>query len=133
MKSEADSRTLRQFGLALGTGLAVMLGLLLPWLWGSAMPLWPWLAGGSLAALGQWRPLWLRSAYRSWMPLALALGWLNTRLLLGLVFYGLLTPMGLALRCLGRDPLRRRFEPLADSYRVAATPRPDRRHFERPF
>jgi hypothetical protein len=59
------------------------------------------------------------------MTIGHALGWVNTRLLLGLVFYGLITPMGLVRRfLLGRDPMRRQFEPEADTYRVPRQPRP---------
>jgi hypothetical protein len=53
-----------------------------------------------------------------------ALGWVNTRIILGVVFYGLLTPMGLAMRILGKDPLHRQFDPNSDSYRVVRLPRP---------
>jgi hypothetical protein len=128
-----DAGVLRRFGLTVGAALAVVFGLLLPWLWAGAYPLWPWLAGSGLALLGWLKPAWLTPIYRSWMRLALALGWLNTRLILSLVFYGFMTPVALILRWTGKDPLHRRFDPGADSYRVAATPRPDTTHFERPF
>ena len=66
------------------------------------------------------------------MALGEALGWINTRIILGLVYYGLVTPMGVMMRLLGRDPMRRRFEPAANTYRV---PRPTRPcgHMDRQF
>jgi hypothetical protein len=53
-----------------------------------------------------------------------ALGWVNTRILLGVVFFGLITPMGLAFRMAGRDLLPRAFDPRATTYRVPKKPRP---------
>lgn len=46
--------------------------------------------------------------YRAWMGLAAILGYVNSRILLSLMFYGLLTPYGLILRLLGRDQMARR-------------------------
>lgn len=131
--NKMDARTLRNFGLMIGAALGLVFGLLLPWLWDGTYPLWPWLVGGSLALTGWLKPAWLNLPHRGWMRLALALGWLNTRLILGLVFYGCMTPLGLILRLVGKNPLARRFDPKADSYRVVVTPRPNQAHFERPF
>jgi hypothetical protein len=52
------------------------------------------------------------------------LGWVNTRLVLGLIFFGLITPMALVLRLAKRDPMRRAFDPGATTYRVRRQPRP---------
>lgn len=77
-------------------------------------------------------PRILAPVYRVWMKGADALGWVNTRLLLGLVFYGLVTPMGLVMRLWGRDPMGRRFERGAQSYRVLRQSRPGS-HMKRQF
>jgi len=50
-----------------------------------------------------WRPI-----LALWMPVAHGLGWINTRLLLGMVFVVLIMPIGLILRLSGYDPLRLR-------------------------
>ncbi len=44
------------------------------------------------------------------------IGWLVSRLLLGVLFYGMFTPLGLLFRLLGRDALARRARPDASSY-----------------
>ncbi len=71
--------------------------------------------------------------HRAWMRFAHALGYVNSRILLSLMFYLVFTPFGLMSRVLGRDPLRRR-GPGGESYWI---PRPDRRQrpeqFERLF
>ena len=66
------------------------------------------------------------------MAIGEALGWINTRVILGFVYYGIMTPMGMTMRLLGKDPMRRRFEPDANSYRVPRATRPSR-HMDRQF
>jgi len=58
------------------------------------------------------------------MTVGEALGWLNTRIILGVLFYALFTPMGLFMRLRGKDPMRRTLAPEVESYRVARQPRP---------
>ena len=58
------------------------------------------------------------------MRLAEVLAWINTRILLSVVFFGMVTPMGLVMRWLGRDPMRRGFDRGAATYRVNRQPRP---------
>ena len=71
--------------------------------------------------------------HRRWMQLAAVLGYVNTRILLGVMYYGVFTPLGFARRLLGRDPLRRR-GPRADSYWIPrARTRQEREQFERLF
>ena len=60
------------------------------------------------------------------------LGWINTRILLSLVFYGIVTPMGIIIRHFGRDPMRRGFEPTVETYRVPKPSRPGS-HMTRQF
>lgn len=50
------------------------------------------------------RPLWLRF-FRLWMKLAEGLSWVMTRVLLSVFFYGILTPVGLVMRLLGKAPM----------------------------
>lgn len=129
----ASTRELRQFGLTIGPAVGIIFGLLLPWLWSGHYPLWPWLIAGGLAATGLFKPALLGLLYRVWMSLAAALGWLNTSILLGIVFFIIMVPFGLIMRLASKDPLAKRFDRNAVSYRVAATRRPDHSHFKRPF
>ena len=69
-------------------------------------------------------PRSLRLLHRGWMAIGHVLGWINTRLILGIIFYALFTPIGFFMRLLGRDPMSRQFEPSADTYRVKRRQRP---------
>ena len=54
--------------------------------------------------------------YRGWMFAALPIGWTVSHLILGLVFYLVFTPIGLALRMSGTDPMSRGFDRSASTY-----------------
>jgi hypothetical protein len=87
---------------------------------------WPWFAGGSgffLVSGLFLRPV-LRPLYVLWMRFAAILGWVNTRLILGIFFYGILTPIGWILRLQGKDPLTRKLDRSAKSYWVKTKPEP---------
>ena len=132
-ESFVDIRALRSFGLVMAGAIAVLFGLGLPWLSDRPYPAWPWLAAGGLAALALLFPAGLGPFYRGWMVLGHALGWVNTRLLLALVFFVVITPAGLLMRLFGRDPMRRRFEPGLASYRVPHLRPSEPSDMERPF
>ncbi len=61
-----------------------------------------------LAGLALVAPSLLGPVHRVWMRFAHALGWFNTRVLLGVIYFVVMTPIGLVMRILGRDPLDRR-------------------------
>lgn len=117
-----DSKHMRSFGLIVG-GIFVCIGLWPLLRTGQVLRLWALLPGGVLMALALLWPQSLTPVYRLWMTIGEALGWLNTRIILGAIFYLLFTPIGLYMRLRGYDPMRRRLEPEADSYRVLRQPR----------
>jgi hypothetical protein len=67
-------------------------------------------------AVGTVWPAVFRCPYRTLLVLTLPLAWIAGNLLLALIYFGLLTPLALGFRILGRDPLRRGFAPQAGSY-----------------
>jgi hypothetical protein len=71
-------------------------------------------AGGAVAALGALLlvagaviPGRLAPVYRTWMALALAISRVTTPILMGIVYFGVLTPIGLVMRLAGRRVLTR--------------------------
>jgi hypothetical protein len=122
MSSAAETRQYRSFGLLVG-GIFGLIGLW-PALFRDQNPrLWAILLAGLLILPAAVVPRSLAPVHRIWMAAGEILGWINTRIILGVVFYGLLTPIGLAMRLLGKDPLGRRFDPKAETYRVTRQPR----------
>ena len=124
MEQQDISRmTLRQFGLMVG-GAFLLIGLW-PFVWRQeAVRIWAVVPGSLLAVAGLIMPDVLKHAYQGWMWVGHMMGWVNTRIILGVLFYGVVTPMGLVMKLTGRDPMRRGYEPDAQTYRVIRQPRP---------
>ena len=98
--------------------------------------LWPWFAGGGAFFLvtGLFLEPVLRPVHVAWMKFAHVLGWLNTRLLLGLFYYLVLTPVALVLRITRKDLLLRRLDRSAQSYWIRRDPvEMDPERYERLF
>ena len=120
---EVTKKTLRQFGLMVG-GIFLFIGLW-PFVWRQeAVRIWVVVPGALLAVAGLMMPGLLKQVYQGWMWVGHVMGWVNTRIILGILFYGVVTPMGLVMKLTGRDPMRRTFEPDAKTYRVVCQPRP---------
>lgn len=90
-------------------------------------------AGSLLAGAGLFAPAGARRFHAAWMKLARMLGYLNTRILLGAMFFLMMTAVGAIRRLLRSDPLQRRGEP-RDSYWIPRPrSRPDKAQFEHLF
>jgi hypothetical protein len=87
----------------------------------------------ALFLVGLLLPPLARQFHILWMRLAGALGYINSRILLSLMFYGVFTPYGLVMRLFGRDPLHRR-EAQRESYWIPRkVERQTKEQFERLF
>jgi O-antigen/teichoic acid export membrane protein len=129
---ELDRKGLRSFGLTTGAILAVLFGLFFPWLLARPIPTWPWVIAGVLMLWGLAAPSTLRPVYRGWMRFGLIMSKITTPLLMGIVFYLVVTPIGMIRMWRGTDSMQRRFDPDAKSYRVANRPE-QRSGLERPY
>ena len=129
---ELDKKGLREFGLAFGAVFVVIFGLFFPWLLERDWPIWPWVITAPLWALALVHPPWLRPVYRIWMRFGLLASRVMTPLVLGIVFFVMISPMALVMRLMGKDPMRRALDPKQTSYRVMSTKSPKEK-LERPF
>lgn len=117
LRLKEDPREWRKFGLGSALLLALATGLL-AWRGTLAAPV----AGGVLAGLllvaglAVVRPAWFRGPYRVGMVVSDRLGRIVAPVLLGLIFFLVLTPLGLVLRLLGKDLLRLRRDPAATTW-----------------
>ena len=122
MQSQDSNRQLRSFGLTVG-GIFLFIGL------------WPVLRHGQAPGLGALVlgalsvlpafivPASLRWPYRVWMGVGHVLGWVNTRIILGIMFYAVFTPVAVIMRLVGHDPMNRAFLSNVETYRVLRQPR----------
>lgn len=130
--SKVTAEELRKFGLLTGAIMAVLFGLLFPWLFSKSLPLWPWIVAAVLSAWALIAPASLKPIYRGWMAIGAVLGWINTRIILGVMFFVMFFPAGLLMKIAGKDPMRRKLDTEAKTYRVNNTP-PNSKHIERPY
>lgn len=94
----------RKFGLTVGVAFGVLAAL--SWWRGHLVP--PIVLGALGAALvfaGLALPARLGPVQRVWMAMAHAISKVTTPIFMGLVYFGVMTPTGLAMRALGKDPL----------------------------
>ena len=93
-----------------------------------------WVLGGFLIGFGAVAPTLLAPIHAAWMKFAFVLGWVNSRIILGVIFFLMITPIGLVVRIFRRDALERRIDRNATSYWVQRTPVEGvREHCERQF
>ena len=66
--------------------------------------------------LGRWAPGSLKPLHKAWMTLALVIGFFTSRLILCILYYCVLTPIGVIMRLFGKDLLDQRWDKEAPSY-----------------
>ena len=108
MKGPISKRQLREFGLLIGFGFPILIGWILPSLFGHEFRAWTLWVGIPGLILGLISPRLLHYPYKGWMALGHALGWVNSHIILGLVFIVVLQPIAYVMRLTGYDPLRRK-------------------------
>ena len=129
---KSGKRELRQFGITIG----VVLGFLGAWF------LWRGKEGSNLLlvtaalffALGCIFPLLLKPVQKLWMSLAVLLGWLMTRVIVTILFYLVVTPIGILARLCGKDFLNTKLDKSAGSYWIRRKQTtPDKQAYEKQF
>lgn len=134
-----SERQLRQFATISLAGFGVI-GCVVAWRNGAwtgegpwTVPLVLWIAGIAIGVSGLTFPRAVRPVYVVLMAVALPIGWVVTHGILVMLYFGVFTPIALAFRLVGHDPLRRRFDPDADSYWIERPPHPAPGRYFRQF
>ncbi len=86
---------------------------------------WALAAAGVFLAVALVAPTLLRGLNRLWTELAFLLQKITNPIVMGVLFYLLITPIGLLMRVFGKDPLNRKFDPHAESYWIKREPMGD--------
>ena len=126
-ESSISQRQLRQFGFLIGIGFPVIIGWIVPAISGHLFRFWSLWIGVPLFILGILRPRLLFYPYQAWMKIGLALGWINSDIVLGLVFLLVLQPISLIMKLFGYDPLKKKkknlltFREIKENHKVDLT------------
>ncbi len=121
----------RQFGLSVG-GVLCLIAALLAWRGRFVRAEIAGTVGALLVLLGAAWPALLAGPARAWWRFATILGYVNTRILLTVLFAVLLTPLSLLWRLIGKDPLARRRDQFTGWSRYPERYR-SRTHYERMY
>ncbi len=100
-----------------------LLFLIIPGLIGLYLVLWKgsgtgyvWMIAGAVLCLARAITPLFRFVYDAWLAFSIILGYFISRLLLTVIFFLVMTPTGLIMRLVGRDPMERKWEPNAPTY-----------------
>jgi len=129
---KSERRDLKKFGITMGVVLGLLGGLFLGR--GSNYYVYFFLLAAVFLSLGLAAPVFLKPIHKVWMTLSVLLGWLMTRVILTVLFYLVITPIGLLLRLFGKDFLNLKLDRNRDSYWIPTkTVKFERKDYERQF
>jgi hypothetical protein len=122
MQEDITPSQLRSFSFLVGTVFAAI-GLWPLIVRGQSPRLWALILAAFLIIPGIVWPTALKPVYRVWMTIGQVLGWVNTRIILAVMFYFVFAPVAILMRMFRKDPMRRKLEPSAETYRIRRLPR----------
>lgn len=125
------SEELRKFGVISALLVAAIFAGLLPWIFSHSIPAWPFIVSAVLVVWAFLHAPSLWRVYLPWMKIGGVLGYINTRIILGAVFYLMITPVGFVVRLFGSSSIKS-LNSTESTYRVISD-KPDHRHMENPF
>jgi hypothetical protein len=116
-----DQKEMRKFGWSLGLLIGVVFGAVLPFIFGYTHPLWPWVLAAGLALTAEVQPNYLLVVHKRWFQLADILGAIFNPIMLGMIFFGLVLPIGWTKRTLGKSKIKTKLDREVISYRDPIT------------
>ncbi len=128
-----DTKELKSFALLMSWAVPLLFIVIIPFLFDTTAKysvLWFSLL---LLSLYFVYPKGIYPFFRVWMFIAGILGWVNTRILLGLVFYLFILPFGFVMRTTGKLSYREKKSETDSTYWTASTDNLDKNDLERPF
>ena len=108
---------LREFGIIFGLGLPIIIGWFIPTLFGHAPRTWTLVIGIPTIILSIFYPRVLKLPYKIWIKIGIILGWINSRIILGIVYCVILIPIALIMKLFKYDPLKKKIFKEQISYR----------------
>ena len=117
MDAKPSNSQLRNFGLVLSALLVGFIYFLIPYIHEMNRPTIILYICAALTLFALVLPKALYPIHIFWMKLGAVLGWINTRIILGIVFFLVVFPIGLVLKVMGKDFMRTKIDKDLESYR----------------
>lgn len=128
-----NRRELRQFSIALFIFTAALGGILWWRLGPNSISQALWIGGPALSLVGLAVPPVMRPVFVGLSLLAFPIGYVVGFIALALVYYLLITPIGLFFKLTGRDSMHRKFDEARGSYWIERPPTPPARRYFQQF
>ncbi|MFQ5491529.1 MAG: SxtJ family membrane protein [Phycisphaerae bacterium] len=120
---DPSKKDLRQFALIWFPAFIALVGVLTYTKGQAHTAAWAiWIAGAAISVIGLAAPAFMRIVFVGLTCLTFPIGWVVSHVILGVVFFVVMTPMGWVMRLTGWDPMHRTFDPSAKSYWIAHNP-----------
>lgn len=129
---ELDSKGLRQFAFTFAVIICILFGFIVPYIFNHSFSIWPWVVGSVFVVWGILLPVTLRPVYKLWMIFGLLMSKITTPIILGILFYLVLTPVGIVMRCFKADPMARSIDKESNTYKKLRA-ESENTNFEKPY
>ena len=132
---EVTKSDLRKFGFIMGGMFTLIFGLIFPWIGdktSDTWPIWPLIVMAIFWGIALIAPQILRPVNNIWIKIGNVLGFINSRIILGLMFFVMIFPIGMLLKVFGKDSMDRKLDKNVDTYRKITKQR-NKEHLEKPF
>ena len=133
--AEITKSDLRKFGFIMGGMFALIFGLVFPWIGDKTKdtwPLWPFIVMAVFWAVAIIAPQILRPVNDIWIKVGNVLGFINSRIILSVMFFVMIFPIGMLLKVFGKDSMKRKLDKNTNTYRKISKVR-KKEHLEKPF
>ena len=114
---QAKDKEFRNFGFMMAAFFGVVLGLLPVLFKKTELRVWTVVVAVVFLAFSFIYPRGLKWLYQAWMAIGMVLGWIQTRIILSIIFYLLVTPIAVFMRLRGKDILNMKWDKSAKTYR----------------
>jgi len=130
-----DKIELKKFGLIMAVFISAVFGLLLPFIFGWSTGYYPWVLAAVFLVLSLVNSFLLLPIYRVWMVFGGVMGWINTRIILMLVYVLMFIPIGILMKFVRYDPMKRKIDSIQNltSYRTKIEDHAEKSSLENPF
>ena len=128
---KSEKSDLKKFGITIGILLMIIAGILF---WKEKESFQIFLTiGAVLCVFSVVIPVILKPIYWIWMIFATILGWIMTRVILSILFYVIITPIGLISRLFGKQFLELKWNEKNSTYWNYRSDKLDKRSYEKQF